>query len=258
MEPWDALSLVDMALSLCKTLYSMFQAMETNRQLCRDLAKKVEALQDLVRSINRSGHVPSAVCRALKALCENLDSARGLMAKFSQVSPLSGLLKSNNIKEKFSCVDKKLNDSHQILNTALQIQHGRVLGRVYKTVSDLRPSSRPPLPDIQTWRSTSTAEPAICSGTPMSSAVAAVPLVVPTSAVIVPLVFSAAPTTSSFSATSTTFVSRGVSPQALKAALALRPQINISQIYSAQQPAVIGRCSLLPSKSGSTKILHYY
>lgn len=258
MEPWDALSLVDMALSLCKTLYSMFQAMKTNRQLCRDLAKKVQALQDPVRSINRSGHVPSVVCRALKSLCENLDSARGLVAKFSQISPLSGLLKSNNITEKFSCVDKKLNDSHQILNTALQIQHGRVLGRVYDTVSDLRPSRRPALPDLKTCRSTSAAVPAACSGASTGSAVAAGPLVVPTSGVMVPLVLPGGPATSSFSATSTTFVCRGISPQALKAALALRPQINITQIYSAEQPAVIGRCSLLPSQSGSNKRLHYY
>lgn len=258
MEPLDALSLVEMALSLCRTLYSMFQDMKTNRQICRDLAKKVRALQGLVGTINRSGRIPSGVCRALKALYENLESAHGLMAQFSQISPLSGLLKSSNIKEKFSCVDKKLNDSHQILNTALQIQHGRVLDRVYETVKGRSSSSRPPLPDLQTWSSTSAAVPAACCGAPMSSAVAAVPFMVPTSAVMVPLVFPGAPTTSSFSATSTTFISRGVSPQALKTALASRPQINISQIYSAQQPAVIGSCSLLPSKSGSNKILHYY
>lgn len=258
MEPLDALSLVEMAVSLCRTLYRMFKEMKTNRQICRDLAKKVEALQGLVGNINRSGHVPSVVCRALKALCKNLESAHGLMAKFSQISPLPGLLKSNDIKEKFSCVDKKLNDSHQILNTALQIQHGRVLDRVYETVKGQNSSSRPSLADLQTWSSTSAAVPAACCGAPMSSAVAAVPFMVPTSAVMVPLVFPGAPTTSSFSATSTTFISRGVSPQALKTALASRPQINISQIYSAQQPAVIGSCSLLPSKSGSNKILHYY
>lgn len=253
MEPLDALSLIDMALSLCKSLHRMFETMKTNRQLCQDLAKKVQALQDLVGTINRSGRIPSHVCRALKALCEHLDSADGLMAKFKNISPVVGFLKSGNIKEKFSCIDKKLNDSLQILSTALQVQHGRVLDRVYYTVGNQSSHSRPPLPDLQTFRSPSVAVPAACCGVPMSPTVAAIPSMAPTSAVMVPLVFTGAPATSSFSATSTTYISRGVSPKALKVALE-----SIPQIYAAGQPAVIGRCSLLPSKSKlkRTSIFH--
>lgn len=258
MEAWDALSLVDMALSLCKSLYRMFQNMKSNRQLSSDLAKKVQALQDLIGTINRSGHVPSHVCRALKALCENLDSAKGLMAKFQNISPVFGFLKSDSIKEKFLCVDKKLNDSLQILSTALQVQHGRVLGEVYDTVRKQSPCRRPPLPEFQTSRSPSVAVSAACGCAPMSPTVAAVPSMVPTSPVLVPLVFTCAPTPSSFSATSTTFVSRGVSTKALKAALKSIPQINVSQMYAADQPAVIGRCSMLPSESGLMTTLRFH
>lgn len=257
MEPWDALSLVDLAVSLCSSLYRMFQTMKTNRVLCQDLAKKVQALQDLVRTINRSGRVPSAVCRALRALCENLDSAHSLMEKFSTISPMSGFLKSDKLKEKLLSVDKKLADSHQILQTALQIQHSRVLDKVYRTVRDQSSSSRSPLPDRQTWSSTSGAVVPSCSAPESPAAVAAVPFMVPMPTVMVPLVLPGAPTTSSYTTTTTTFVSRGVSPKALKTALALRPQINISQIFSAEQPALIGRCSLLPSEPGLNKISYY-
>lgn len=258
MEPWDALGLVDLALSLCNGLFSMFQTMKTNRQLCRDLAKKVEALQGLVGTIHRSDQVPLEVCKALKALCENLDTAHGLVAKFSNVSPISGFLKSDSIKEKLLCVDKKLIDSLQILTTSLQVQHGRVLNRVYETVKDLSPCSRPPLPDLQTSRSPTAAVPAACCGAPISPTAAAVPFMVPTSPVMVPLVFTTTPTPGSFTATSTTFVSRGVSSKALKAALQSRPQINISQIYAAEHPAVTGRYSLLPAQFALNKTLNFY
>lgn len=228
----------------------MFQTMKTNRQLCQDLAKKVQALQELVvGTINRSGHIPSHVRRALKTLCENLDSAHVLMAEFSNLSPFFGYLKSDSIKEKFSCVDKKLGDSLQILSTALQVQHGRVLDKVYNIVRNQISYSRPPLPHLQTSGSPSVALPAAGSSVPMSPTVAAIPCMVPTSAVMVPLAFTSAPMPCSFSATSTTSVSRGVSSVALKAALKSIPKINISQICPAEQPAVIGSCSLLPSKS---------
>lgn len=256
MEPWDAVGLMDIVLSFCQTLHRMFQNMKSNRQLCHDLAKKVRALQDLMGTINRSGQVPSHVCRALKGLCENLDSAYGLMAKFANISPVLGFLKSDNIKDKLSCVDKKLSDSLQILSAALQVQHGIVLDKVYYTVRQQRSHSRPPIPEFQTSGSPSVAVPAACGSVPTSPAGAAVSSTVPTSPVfMVPLVFTAAPTTSSFSAT---FVSRGVSSKALNAALKSIPQIDVNHLNAADQPVVIGRCSLLPSKSGLVKTIHFH
>lgn len=251
MEPLDALGLVELALSLCSSLCRMFQTMKTNRQLCGDLAKKVQAVQDLVGTVEQSGRVPSHVRGALKVLCEHLDFARNLIAKFSKMSKVSGFLKSDDIKEKLSCVDKKLNDSLQILTTALQVQHGRVLHRVFDTVKDQSSHSRPPPPDFQAKGSPTVAVPAACYGVPMSPTMAAIPSMVPTSPVMVPLVFTAAPTAGSYYATSKTYVSRGVSSKALKEALKSRPQINISQIFSAEQPAVIGRYSLVPSRTSN-------
>lgn len=253
MGPLDALSLVEMTLSLCKSLYHKFQTTKSNPQLCEDLAKKVQSLHDLVGTINQSGRVPSHVCRALKALCKNLQSANGLMDEFYDISPFFSFLKSDSIRENFSRVDKKLQDSLQILSTALQVQHGKMLDRVYDTLRDRSSCSRPPLPDLQTSRSPSAAVPAAYCGVPMTG-VAAAPSMVPTSALLVPQVFPGVPTTSSFSVTSTTFVSPGVSSRAVKAALKSMPQINIDQIYAAEQPAVTVRCSLLPSKSRLRKI----
>lgn len=239
MDPWDALGLVDLALTMCKSLYSMFSSMKNNKQLYGDLAKKVKALEDQVRTIKKgSGSIPSGVCRALKTLCENLDFAQNLMLRYSKISPVSGFVKSKSLKEKFLNVDKRLTDSLHILSTAMQIEHGKVLHKVYDTVRGKRPSSpsqRTSAPKAPS--PTSTLTPSTPPPTPTSPAACLMAPMYPFVPVMMPMATAMAPTAFPRAATpmtchTTTFVSKGVSPPALKAALASRPVINISQIYT--------------------------
>lgn len=242
MDPWDGLGLVDFALTMCKSLYSMFSTMKNNKQLYGDLAKKVKALEDQVRTIKKgSGHIPSGVCRALKALCENLDFAQELMLRYSDISPVSGFVKSKSLKEKFLNVDKRLTDDLHMLSTAMQIEHGKVLHKVYDTVRGKRPSSlseRTSAPEALS--PTSNPTPSTPPPTPTSPAAYLmapmypfVPVMMPMTAAMAPAAFPQAATP--MTCHTTTFVSKGVSPRALKAALASQPVININQIYTTRK-----------------------
>lgn len=243
MDPGDALGLVDFALTMCKSLYSMFFTMKNNKQLCGDLAKKVKALEDQVRTIKKgSGRIPSGVCRALTTLCENLDFAQNLMFRYSKISPVSGFVKSKSLKEKFLNVDKRLTDSLQILSAAMQIEHGKVLHEVYDTVRKKRPSSssqRTSAPETQSPASTPTlSTPPPTPTSPgaylMAPTYPFVPVMMPMATAMAPAAFPRAATP--MTCHTTTFVSKGVSPQALKAGLASRPVINFSQIYTTGMP----------------------
>lgn len=226
MNPLDALGLVDFALTMCKSLHGVLSTMKSNKQLCGELAEKVKALEDQVRTINKgSGRIPSGVRRALKTLCGNLDFAQKLMLSYSKISPVSGFVKSKSLKEKFLKVDKRLTESLNILSAAMQIEHGRVLHRVYDTVRGERPSSpseRTSAPETPTATSPATHF--------MAPPYPFVPVMMPMATAVVPVALPQA--AMPMRCRTTTFVSKGVSPSALKAALASRPVINISQIYT--------------------------
>lgn len=139
------LGLIDLALSLCKTIYSMLGAVKANKQLCRELAHKVKSLEELILSVSgRSGQISSPVYKAMKNLCENLESARNLMVEFSTMKAFFCFLMSSSVKEKFQDMDKKLSDNLHMLSGALLVEQRKVLDQVYATVKGGRQCPDPP------------------------------------------------------------------------------------------------------------------
>lgn len=176
MDPVDALGLVDLALSLCKTIYDMVGAVKANKQLCRELADRVKSLEELVLSVRgRSGPISSPVHKALEKLCENLESARSLMVEFSSMKTFSWFVKSGSLKAKFQDVDRRLSDNLHMLSGALLVEQREVLHDVYATVRGATwcpapPKASKPPPGVETAASPSVlaaAAPVRCVVSPL-------------------------------------------------------------------------------------------
>ncbi|KAK9516152.1 hypothetical protein VZT92_024105 [Zoarces viviparus] len=145
-------SQVDMALSLCSTIYQMADNAKTNKGNCQQVAQRVKALEGLVVAIKkkeRDGFSPT-VENALKDLCSTLKSAKTLMKKLSQSNNLRGLMKSGKDEDHFSNVDERLIDNFQVLSGVFLIDHGNdpssMPPMAYNpTPSMPQPSSMPPM-----------------------------------------------------------------------------------------------------------------
>ncbi|XP_059190799.1 uncharacterized protein LOC131972983 [Centropristis striata] len=129
--------LVDLALSLCQTIYKMAVKMKSNKERCHQIAQRVQALEGLVLNIKQRGpsRISASVKNALRELCSTLDSATTLMEKFSKSNAFMSFVKSSNHEDKFHAVDKRLTDNYQVLSAALLIEQGNTLHKVYKSVS---------------------------------------------------------------------------------------------------------------------------
>ncbi|KAM9351969.1 uncharacterized protein tmed6 [Symphorus nematophorus] len=138
------ISIADMVLSMCKTIYKMAQNVKANKERCQQVAERVRVLEDLVLTI-KPGQISPSVYKALNELYTTLESAKMLLMKFSQTKAFVGFMKSSSLKDKFYQVDKKLTDNLHVLSGALLID--QVLHKVYKTVKGQKqPASRSSTP----------------------------------------------------------------------------------------------------------------
>lgn len=249
MEPGDALALVDMVLSLCKTIYNMVANVKANKRFCQQLAEKVKSLENLVLTVNkRSGRISSSVFKALKNLCETLNSAQNLMVDFSKIKAFPSFIMSSSLKEKFLNMDKRLTDDLHILSGALLIEQGNMVHKLYDTVTGRRrPPTRPttttPPPSIETPISatipTATAPVSrIMFPTQMYRPMTPVPVScimtpMPVCGFMTPMALPGTMTPFSFS---TTIVSKStaMSPRFIKTHFTSQPVINLNQLFSKQ------------------------
>lgn len=136
MEPGDVLGVVDLILSVCKTIYNMANDAKANKKRCQQIAERVKVLEDLVLTIRQrdSSRISSSVYKALMELCRSLDSAQTLIMQFSQTKAFVGFVMSGRLKDRFNDMDSRLTDNLQVLSGALLIEQGDVLHKVYKTV----------------------------------------------------------------------------------------------------------------------------
>ncbi|XP_005946795.1 uncharacterized protein LOC102297996 [Haplochromis burtoni] len=124
-------------LSLTTTIKKMVDTMKSNKECCSRIADRVQAVEGLVLNIRQSdpSQISDTVDGALRELYVILNSAKDLMAKFSQTKSVKGFFKSGSIEEKFSEVNQRLTENFQVLSGALQIEHTTMLQKVYKAVS---------------------------------------------------------------------------------------------------------------------------
>ncbi|XP_026032624.1 uncharacterized protein KIAA0754-like [Astatotilapia calliptera] len=124
-------------LSLTKKIKKMADTMKSNKEYCSRIADRVKAVEGLVLNIRQRdpSQISDTVDGALRELYVILNSAKNLMAKFSQTKAVKGFFKSSSIEEKFSEVNQRLTENFQVLSGALQIEHTTMLQKVYEAVS---------------------------------------------------------------------------------------------------------------------------
>ncbi|XP_004566213.1 uncharacterized protein LOC101483434 [Maylandia zebra] len=124
-------------LSLTTTIKKMVDTMKSNKEYCSRIADRVKAVEGLVLNIRQRdpSQISDTVDGALRELYVILNSAKNLMAKFSQTKAVKGFFKSSSIEEKFSEVNQRLTENFQVLSGALQIEHTTMLQKVYEAVS---------------------------------------------------------------------------------------------------------------------------
>ncbi|XP_026032625.1 rho GTPase-activating protein gacO-like [Astatotilapia calliptera] len=124
-------------LSLTTTIKKMADTMKSNKERCRRITERVKAVERLVLNITQSdpSQISDTVDGALRELYVILNSAKDLIAKFSQTKSVKTFFKAGNIEEKFSEVNQRLTENFQVLSGALQIEHTTMLQKVYEAVS---------------------------------------------------------------------------------------------------------------------------
>ncbi|XP_036963610.1 MAPK-interacting and spindle-stabilizing protein-like [Acanthopagrus latus] len=136
----DVLGPVQCVLSLCKTIFTMAQNAKANKERCQRVAKRVEALQDLVLTIEQRGpgQISVNVVNTLKELRDTLAAAKQLIMKCSQTKAVMSFIKGSAHEEQFNKINERLSDNFQVLSGALQVEQGNVLHKVYETVTGRR------------------------------------------------------------------------------------------------------------------------
>ncbi|XP_019216395.1 calphotin-like isoform X1 [Oreochromis niloticus] len=124
-------------LTLTTTIKKMVDTVKSNKEYCSRIADRVKAVEGLVLNIRQRdpSQISDTVDGALRELYVILNSAKTLMAKFSQTKAVKGFFKSGSIEEKFNEVNQRLTENFQVLSGALQIEHTNMLQKVYEAVS---------------------------------------------------------------------------------------------------------------------------
>ncbi|KAM3609025.1 uncharacterized protein V6R79_008643 [Siganus canaliculatus] len=140
----EAVGLIDIILSLSSAIHSLVQNVKENKERCRQIEDRVEALEDLVRSIKekKPQRISNNVMESLKQLCQSLDAAKTLVTRFGQTKRTQSIVKSHSLKDDFRKMDKRLRDNLEMLVSALVVDQGSVLNNVYETVKKTGPRHR--------------------------------------------------------------------------------------------------------------------
>lgn len=128
---------VDPILSAASQIYTLVENVKANKKRCRRVRSRVEALEDLVRSIKKRdrGQTSAEVKKALKELSITLGSAQELIKKYTVANWVARILKSGSHGDEFNSVNERLNDAFQVLSGALQVEQGNMLYKVFEQTS---------------------------------------------------------------------------------------------------------------------------
>lgn len=128
---------IEPILSIAQTIYKMVENVKANKKRCRRVSDRVKALENLVRSIKKTGKAETTanVEKALRELSSILNSAQELIDKYSSAKWVERILKSSSHGDEFDIVNERLNDAYQELSLSLQVEHGNVLYKVFELSS---------------------------------------------------------------------------------------------------------------------------
>nr|XP_020490581.1 LOW QUALITY PROTEIN: mixed lineage kinase domain-like protein [Labrus bergylta] len=128
---------VDPILSLASEIYKLVENVKANKKRCRRVSERVQALEDLVKSIKQrdKGQTSADVEKALKELCITLTSAQELIRKYTVASWIDRIVHSGSHGDEFNSVNERFNDAFQILFGAQQVEQGNILYQVFELSS---------------------------------------------------------------------------------------------------------------------------
>ncbi|XP_033982768.1 mixed lineage kinase domain-like protein [Trematomus bernacchii] len=120
---------IKIIVSIASQIYSLVENVKANKEQCRRVCKRVKALEHLVKSIQqrKKGQTSADVERCLKELYITLQSAKGVMEKYSGASFMMRVLKCGNHEDEFNSLTNRLDDALKILSVFLQVEQGNVL-----------------------------------------------------------------------------------------------------------------------------------
>lgn len=131
------MDVIDPILSIASQIYTLVENVKANKKRCRRVAKRVRALEELVRSIKqRERGPPSAdVDKPLRELSITLKSAQELIKTYTVANWVERILNSSSHGDEFTSVNERLNDAFQVLSGALQVEQGNLLHKVFELTS---------------------------------------------------------------------------------------------------------------------------
>ncbi len=131
------MDVIDPILSIASQIYTLVENVKANKKRCRRVAKRVRALEELVRSIRQreQGCLPADVDKPLRELSITLTSAQELIRRYTVANWVERILNSSNHGDEFISVNERLNDAFQVLSGALQVEQGNMLHKVFELTS---------------------------------------------------------------------------------------------------------------------------
>uniref|UniRef100_A0A3P8UQX3 Mixed lineage kinase domain like pseudokinase n=1 Tax=Cynoglossus semilaevis TaxID=244447 RepID=A0A3P8UQX3_CYNSE len=128
---------IEPILSIASQIYTLVENVKANKNRCRRVCSRVQALEELVNSIRERKTIQTDVEKALKELCVTLRSAEQLIKKYTLSKWVERILKSGSHGEEFNSVNERLNDAFQVLSGALQVEQGNLLFKVFEQASNI-------------------------------------------------------------------------------------------------------------------------
>lgn len=132
-----AMDCIEPILSIASQIYTLVENVKANKNRCRRVCSRVQALEELVNSIRERKTIQTDVEKALKELCVTLRSAEQLIKKYTLSKWVERILKSGSHGEEFNSVNERLNDAFQVLSGALQVEQGNLLFKVFEQASNI-------------------------------------------------------------------------------------------------------------------------
>lgn len=111
--------------------YNVFDRMKDNDEQSPHILRRHEALQELVAFVQQKepDQLFDDVHKALDKLAVILDSANGMLEKFSKTPMVKHMMKANDYKAEFERLNKSLTDAFVTLSGALHIHQEWSLDR---------------------------------------------------------------------------------------------------------------------------------
>ncbi|KAL0968107.1 hypothetical protein UPYG_G00262500 [Umbra pygmaea] len=136
----SAMDIIDPILGIAEKLYSLCGEVKANKKRCQRLAKRIKALEEVLRAVKVKGlgNNPARVENGLLELKLTLESAQDVVKKYASASYLKRILKAYDQGDDFQSLNERLNDAAQVLSLALQFDEREKLHQVFTETMRLR------------------------------------------------------------------------------------------------------------------------